>query len=877
MPNDEKRPKEQTQEEIDAEKFRTFFSTGEVPEEVEQRRKEEQQSLLGKLFHCEKAEQDTPAKRPAEMPTGEISLNSSSDAEEPQADLQMALPANKKMLEFEEKSSAQTESQKQKAVPAEPAAAQPSEEETPQQNAPSVVEQQESAEMRKLKSMLFGKPKKSAETASKVEQPALKPQKTEETAPSAVVAGEKAEPEAPVDPKPVEKTVQAAEQPTLEKKPKVKIPKIKLPIFHFFGKGDDEAKAKTNATASNAEDSTSLPLAKEDDAEATSKVQPAPEASPKTASARESAPKEAPAEPKEPLTPKQVGEKLRHMGANLTLRCVLSGILAMVLLNFDLVAEGLTAPYGVLDPVVVPAAFYAANLLFLAASIAVGYPVLRDGLKGIKGRPSADTMPALAACAALLQAVIALLNAQSYQTSSFTLLSGIAALGLFMALLGSRVMLAAVKGGYELVTANPEHTGAYRVKNKDLIRMLSRSLEEKDPWILFSRSTEWNETFMEQCFGVRASEIRSKKVSRVLLGVAIFSGLVFLSFGGGINGGAAALTAVLCMGAPLSSTLIAGMASLRLQRNAAVIGAVVPGWAAVEELGGIDTIQVDADDLFTSESATLEDIRIFKGGRIDRAILYAASILNQSCNTLRGLFQQIIEDRTEILYPVKDLEFHRGLGFSGWCDNNRILIGTREYMESEDVPVPEKEYEENHSKNGALQILYLAVSGNLHAMFVIRYTGGRNVARSLEMLQREGICLLVSCEDPSLTAKHITEAYHLPDGMVTILDQEQYTELAAAKEEKKTSEEENGPETCCMLYSNGFISLTGTLRAAEQAQNAETAATTVQLVSVWFSVAIALLLTYAGSVGMLSVAAVLMYQAAWSGLSLIVCALKQHN
>ena len=42
-------------------------------------------------------------------------------------------------------------------------------------------------------------------------------------------------------------------------------------------------------------------------------------------------------------------------------------------------------------------------------------------------------------------------------------------------------------------------------------------------------------------------------------------------------------------------------------------------------------------------------------------------------------------------------------------------------------------------------------------------------------------------------------------------------------------------------------------------------------------VVIGVLLTYAGSIGFLSVAAVLMYQAAWSGLSIAVCALKQHN
>ena len=44
-----------------------------------------------------------------------------------------------------------------------------------------------------------------------------------------------------------------------------------------------------------------------------------------------------------------------------------------------------------------------------------------------------------------------------------------------------------------------------------------------------------------------------------------------------------------------------------------------------------------------------------------------------------------------------------------------------------------------------------------------------------------------------------------------------------------------------------------------------------------FSVFIAVLLTYAGSIWQLSIATVLMYQAAWSALSIAVCALKQHS
>ena len=162
----------------------------------------------------------------------------------------------------------------------------------------------------------------------------------------------------------------------------------------------------------------------------------------------------------------------------------------------------------------------------------------------------------------------------------------------------------------------------------------------------------------------------------------------------------------------------------------------------------MDTVQVDADELFTADSVNLEDIRIFKGGRIDRAILYAASILNHSCETAgpvppdhRGPHRDPV--------PVKDLEVHHGLGFAAWCDNNRVLIGNRLYMEREGVPLPEQEYEDEHSQNGALQILYLAVSGSLHAMFVLHYVGGRNAARGLEVLQRENIRLLVTCEDPA--------------------------------------------------------------------------------------------------------------------------------
>lgn len=74
-------------------------------------------------------------------------------------------------------------------------------------------------------------------------------------------------------------------------------------------------------------------------------------------------------------------------------------------------------------------------------------------------------------------------------------------------------------------------------------------------------------------------------------------------------------------------------------------------------------------------------------------------------------------------------------------------------MEQEGVPLPEAAYEAKHSRNGELQILYLAVSGNMYAMFVLRYVGGKHAARCLSILQKENIRLLVTCQDPSSPPK----------------------------------------------------------------------------------------------------------------------------
>ena len=641
MPNNKNERKGKQTGELSAEeRFRNFFSTSviDLPEEMTHRdepvpvEEKPKARLLGKLFGHDKEETPAAAQPVLEIPTGEILLGADARPVQPEQEdmalelrtadpvpvmpLQPAHPEPVKAVPAEPvpapKAAAAVKPQPKKPVP-QPAAA--PQKQPKAKNAPEILlpqEELEQREMQQLKDMLNGMSGKA--------KPAPQPAKPVQAAPQPKVQPVPAQPAAEPEKAPAKAAQKAAEElppvvfasaptdpETLPKKPE------KKSIFQMFGTAEDE---KPAARKPEKEDTMSLPLLLLEQDGAPAEPAPAPaDAAPAAPAQPETAPEAA--VPAEEAVPESTTDKLHHMAAELTLRCVLAGILAVVLLHLGLTAERLLPPLSVLDPDAAPAAFYAANLLLFAASLFVGYPVLRDGLAGLRGRPSADTMPALAAVAALLQAVVAMLNANAYRsTEGIGLLTGMAALGLFLALVGSRVMLSAVQGGYALAAEGGELRGAYRTRDKDLIRALARDLEQKDPWVLLSRPVQTaSDDFVEQSLSERASERRARKVACVLLAAAVLSGAAFLLFGGGINCAVAAAAAVLCMGAPLSSVLVPGLAALRLQRAAAAVGAVVPGWAAIEELGGIDTIELDADDLFTADSVTLEDIRIFKGDR----------------------------------------------------------------------------------------------------------------------------------------------------------------------------------------------------------------------------------------------------------------------
>lgn len=567
----------------------------------------------------------------------------------------------------------------------------------------------------------------------------------------------------------------------------------------------------------------------------------------------------------------QVQELLQKRCGLLTLFTALSGILAVALLVIDVTGQVGSNLITGLDPIASPATWLCVNLILLVVCAALDGRNLLNGLQSLlpDRTPTTDGLTALSVCAAVLQLVLALVLPKEFDPAKNAVFAGVAALMVFMGLLGKRMAAAADRDGFEVMTSGVDHATAYRLEDRALAQILCDGMEENDPAVMLSRPDALMSDFMAQSAAPHYCDERSQLVMRMLGGAALIGALISLIRGGTAVGAASVLAGVLCMGVPLGMLMLRGVSSLLMQRASSQVGAVVPGWPAIEKLGEVDVIQVDASELFPPICAHLNGIKTFQKERIDSAILYATSVLIAGCNTLEGLFRGMIENHTEMLYPVKDLESRSGRGFVAWCDHCRVVLGTRELMQDEGIPLPALDYEKRYTKDGASHVLYLAVSGKLYAMFLFGYNGTKQVAHTLNTLRRENIRLLITAQDPTLTEKRIEDTYRLRPGFVKVLNTEEQQRLAPAVAYLPS-------QKGCMAHLGGFASMVGGLRAAAAAQDAQHSGCTIQFVSAVVSIVIGLLLSVTGGMASISLGAVLLYQLAWAALSIAIAATKKY-
>jgi len=277
----------------------------------------------------------------------------------------------------------------------------------------------------------------------------------------------------------------------------------------------------------------------------------------------------------------------------------------------------------------------------------------------------------------------------------------------------------------------------------------------------------------------------------------------------------------------------------------------------------------DAKQLFPRATVILHGIKTFEKERIDLAILYAASVLIKECDTLRPVFMEVIDGKTDILSPVDSCEYIEQQGYVSWINNNRVIIGNRTLMEKYEVDMPPVSMEARFINQGRKPV-YLAVGGKLFGMFVFSYRRDNIVKENLERLTEKGVSIILSSKDFNIDPHLIEDIYGVPSDNVSVLNRKEAALLAQFTDYAEESE-------CCVAHLDSLSSLVAGFCGAESAKRAEGVCSLIQTISVVIGAALAVMFTYSQTIMHLPLTSILLLGFGFMGIAMLTAVAKKYE
>ncbi|MEG2915325.1 MAG: hypothetical protein RR839_02685, partial [Oscillospiraceae bacterium] len=324
----------------------------------------------------------------------------------------------------------------------------------------------------------------------------------------------------------------------------------------------------------------------------------------------------------------------------------------------------------------------------------------------------------------------------------------------------------------------------------------------------------------------------------------------------------------MCICAPLTTTIIGNKPLNIISKKLAKDGAVISGYQALEEFDDVTTITVDANELFTGGTVILHGIKSFSESRIEEAIIDAASVSCKASGLLMDIFMEMIEHKQNLIKDVDNLIYEDEMGISAWVDGKRVLIGNRQLMTNHGINPPDIAYENKFRRDGR-EVVYLANSGELTAMFVISYKGSEEMADYLNELAIKGVSLSVYTTDPNITSKKIQEIFEYPANLITIMSSKVHADFneAACDRDKAPAK---------IIYTGSLVAKIKAICAVISGKGAIVLGTILQLIGIVFGYAIVAFLSFTGKMPLLSFEILIGYQLIWGFLVSVLPSMRKY-
>lgn len=461
---------------------------------------------------------------------------------------------------------------------------------------------------------------------------------------------------------------------------------------------------------------------------------------------------------------------IKELSTSLTVRLVLLLILFGVNLYtaagnlFDF----LPLP-AILDFTLNPIMATLSSALILFIAIIVSHTTVFSGLINfVKFKADGDSLPALAVFACLVECVVFLIFPDALEVTGVHLYSFAAVLGLLFNCAGKMLIVKRTALNFKYVTADCDKYAVTLVEDEHLANDFTKGLLNNIPVTATNRKTKFLSGFLDMSFREDIYDAICRRLAPIVFAAAVILAVGCYVVSKNAYVTMTAVTAVFVICSSLFGLFSVNRPMLDAVKQVHKHGGMIIGYPAVEEFADVNSATVEGHDLFPAGTVILHGIKTFKGMRIDNAILDAASILVEANSILSDIFMQVIQGKPELLKKVDTIVYEDMMGISGWVDNKRVLIGSRELLLNHGIDVPSKDYEKRYCTDNH-EIVYLSTSGELTAAFIISLTAAESVRHALRQMENNDIFCIVKTVDPILTKEKLAAVFDTEQALFRVL------------------------------------------------------------------------------------------------------------
>ncbi len=435
------------------------------------------------------------------------------------------------------------------------------------------------------------------------------------------------------------------------------------------------------------------------------------------------------------------------------------------------------------------------NLGFLIMAMVLSYPTIMEGIIAfIKFEPDRDSIVSISVLACFIQNFVMLFFADALLNSNIYLYTPIGIGILLFNAIGKLFIIERTLDNYKIVYSDMDKSVLDIELNEELAIDLTRGVNITEPVLGTNKNVNLFDDFIEKSFGIDIVDRLVKFISDDFIeksfGIDIVDRLVkfispisillalFVSFFVGVKNssfeiGMVVFTGIICMFSPFSLITSIHIPFWLVNKKLKQSEAAIIGISDIEDYGHVNSILIDAYDLFPEDSIVLNGIETFSGKRIDEAIIDAASVVCQSKSILSNIFMNILLNRKELLKSIDSVIYEDKMGLSAWIENRRILIGTRELLINHGVKVPIKKPEDRYHGTNT-KAIYLSTCGELTAIFIVTLHGDEFVLERFKGLQDNNIYSIIKTIDPILSSEFMTMLFDVDPEFIKIIDSGQH-------------------------------------------------------------------------------------------------------